>query len=172
MKALGIAGYSGSGKTTLIERLLPRLRTAGLSVSVIKQSHHDFAVDVPGKDSWRHRVAGANEVLLTSPHRWMLVNELRGMPEPTLQQHLQRLSPCDLVLVEGYKHAEIPKLEVWRSGNGRPWLHPDDAHFIAVAADQVPPGKIKHLHLDDIEAITAFILGLHSQPSFLSTHNE
>ena len=158
MKALGIAGYSGSGKTTLIERLLPRFRAAGLRISMIKQSHHDFEVDVPGKDSWRFRAAGANEVLLTSPHRWMLVNELRGAPEPDLQEHLQRLSPCDLVLVEGYKHAAIPKLEVWRAANGRHWLHPDDAYFIAVAADQAPPGKIKHLPLDDIEAITAFIL--------------
>ena len=158
MKALGIAGYSGSGKTTLIEKLLPRLRAAGLRISMIKQSHHDFEVDVPGKDSWRFRAAGANEVLLTSPHRWMLVNELRGAPEPGLQAHLQRLSPCDLVLVEGYKHAAIPKLEVWRAPNGRPWLHPEDANFIAVAADQAPPGKIKHLPLDDIGAITAFIL--------------
>jgi len=162
MKALGIAGYSGSGKTTLIEKLLPRLRAAGLRVSVIKQSHHDFEVDVPGKDSWRHRAAGAQEVLLTSPHRWMLVNELRGAPEPGLHEHLGRLSPCDLVLVEGYKHADIPKLEVWRAANGRAWLHPDDANFIAVAADQTPPGKIKHLSIDDIEAISVFILGLHS----------
>ncbi|MDO9226815.1 MAG: molybdopterin-guanine dinucleotide biosynthesis protein B [Pseudomonadota bacterium] len=159
MKALGIAGYSGGGKTYLIEKLLPRLRSAGLRVSVIKQSHHDFEVDVPGKDSWRHRAAGAQEVLLTSPHRWMLVNELRGTPEPGLDEHLLRLSPCDLVLVEGYKHAEIPKLEVWRAANERPWLHPDDANFIAVVADQAPPGRIEHLHIDDIEAILAFILG-------------
>lgn len=158
MKALGIAGFSGSGKTTLIEKLLPRLRAAGLRVAVIKQSHHDFAVDVPGKDSWRHRAAGAQEVLLTSPHRWMLVNELRGAPEPGLAEHLRRLSPCDLVLVEGYKHAEIPKLEVWRAANARAWLHPEDTHFIAVAADQTPPGTIRHLPIDDIEAILAFIL--------------
>lgn len=158
MKALGIAGFSGSGKTTLIEKLLPRLRSAGLRVSVLKQSHHDFEVDVPGKDSWRHRAAGAQEVLLTSPHRWMLVNELRGAREPGLDEHLERLSPCDLVLVEGYKHADIPKLEVWRGANERSWLHPDDANFIAVAADQTPPGQIKYLPIDDIEAILAFIL--------------
>jgi molybdopterin-guanine dinucleotide biosynthesis adapter protein len=158
MKALGIAGYSGSGKTTLIEQLLPRLRAAGLRVSVIKQSHHDFAVDVPGKDSWRHRAAGAEEVLLTSPHRWMLVHELRDAPEPALEQHLQRLSPCDLVLVEGYKQAALPKLEVWRAANARPWLHPEDVHFVAVAADQHPPGDIRYFSIDDIEAITAFVL--------------
>jgi len=158
MKALGIAGFSGSGKTTLIEKLLPRLRAAGLRVSVIKQSHHDFEVDLPGKDSWRHRAAGAQEVLLTSPHRWMLVNELRGAPEPALEQHLQRLSPCDLVLVEGYKQAAIPKLEIWRAANARPWLYPEDAHFIAVAADQNPPGHIRHFSIDDLSAITAFVL--------------
>ena len=158
MKILGIAGYSGGGKTTLIEKLLPRLREAGLRVSVIKQSHHDFAVDVPGKDSWRHREAGAQEVLLTSPYRWMLVNELRGAPEPDLDEHLRRLSRCDLVLVEGYKHADIPKLEVWRAANSRAWLHPEDNRFIAVAADQAPPGAIPHLSIDDIEAILAFIL--------------
>ena len=158
MKALGIAGFSGCGKTTLIEKLLPRLRAEGLRVSVIKQSHHDFEVDVPGKDSWRHRAAGAQEVLLTSPHRWMLVNELRGAPEPELHEHLRRLSPCDLVLVEGYKHADIPKLEVRRAAIGRAWLHPDDANYIAVAADQAPPGNIKYLSIDNIEAILAFIL--------------
>lgn len=158
MKVLGIAGYSGGGKTTLIESLLPRLRAAGLRVAVIKQSHHDFEVDVPGKDSWRHRAAGAQEVLLTSPHRWMLVNELRGAPEPGLDEHLRRLSPCELVLVEGYKHADIPKLEVWRAANERPWLHPDDANFIAVASDRAPPGGVRHFPIDNIEAILAFII--------------
>lgn len=158
MKVLGIAGYSGGGKTTLIESLLPRLRAAGLRVAVIKQSHHDFEVDMPGKDSWRHRAAGAQEVLLTSPHRWMLVNELRGAPEPDLDAHLKRLSPCELVLVEGYKHAGIPKLEVWRAANARPWLHPDDANFVAVVADRAPPGKIRHFPIDDVEAVLTFLI--------------
>ncbi len=158
MKALGIAGYSGSGKTTLIEKLLPRLCAAGLSVSVIKQSHHDFEVDVPGKDSWRHRAAGARQVLLTSPHRWMLVHELRGTAEPSLEEHLQQLAPCDLVLVEGYKHADIAKIEVWRAANARPWLHPEDGRYLAVVADQTPPGHLRHLFIDDTEAILAFIL--------------
>jgi molybdopterin-guanine dinucleotide biosynthesis protein B len=158
MKALGFAGYSGSGKTTLIEAMLPRLKGLGLAVSVIKQSHHDFEVDVPGKDSWRHRQAGAQEVLLTSPYRWMLVGELRGEPEPDLARHLARLSPCDLVLVEGFRHAALPKIEVWRVDNGRPWLHPDDPHIIAVAADQAPPGPLPHLNLNDPAAVAAFIL--------------
>jgi molybdopterin-guanine dinucleotide biosynthesis protein B len=164
MKTLGIAGWSGSGKTTLIEALLPLLNTAGLKVSVIKQSHHDIEVDVAGKDSWRHRQAGAQETLLTSPHRWMLVGELRGAPEPGLDDHLARLSPCDLVLVEGYKHACLPKLEIWRAANARPWLFPADAQFIAVAADAIPPAPAAgqaapaHLDLNDRQAIAAFIL--------------
>ncbi len=168
MKVLGIAGYSGSGKTTLIERLLPRLGSTGLTVSVIKQSHHDFQADVPGKDSWRHRQAGAREVLLTSPHRWMLVHELAGAPEPdlalALDHHLAKLAPCDLVLVEGFKHATLPKLEVWREANGKPWLHPDDRNFIAVAADVPPPGNIRHLQLNDVAAIAAFIQAWIRQP--------
>jgi molybdopterin-guanine dinucleotide biosynthesis protein B len=158
MKILGIAGYSGSGKTTLIEKLLPLLNTAGLKVSVVKQSHHDIEVDTPGKDSWRHRQAGAFETLLTSPHRWMQVGELRGAPEPSLGDHLARLSACDLVLVEGYKHATLPKLEVWRAANSKPWLHPDDAQFIAVIADQKPAGPIHYLDLNNSAAIAAFIL--------------
>ena len=158
MKVLGFAGYSGSGKTTLIEALLPRLAAEGISVSVIKQSHHDFEVDVPGKDSWRHRQAGAQEVLLTSPHRWMLVHELRGEPEPDLAAHIGRLSPCDLVLVEGFRHAALPKIEVWRSANERPWLHPDDPHIIAVASDAEPPGKLPRLNLNKVDAILAFIM--------------
>jgi len=158
MKALGFAGFSGSGKTTLIEQLLPRLTARGLTVSVIKQSHHDFEVDVPGKDSWRHRQAGAGEVLLTSPYRWMLVGELRGAPEPGLDQHLARLSPCDLVLVEGFRHAALPKIEVWRQANGKPWLHPEDPHIIAVASDGPPPSVVPNLLLSDIEAIANFIL--------------
>jgi molybdopterin-guanine dinucleotide biosynthesis protein B len=161
MKILGIAGYSGSGKTTLIEKLLPILNAAGLKVSIVKQSHHDIEVDKPGKDSWRHRQAGAFETLLTSPHRWMLVGELRGEPEPSLDNHLARLSPCDLVLVEGYKHAALPKLEVWRADNSKPWLHPDDAQFIAVIADQRPDNVTRDLIFLDLNnpaVIAAFIL--------------
>lgn len=162
MKTLGIAGYSGSGKTSLIERLLPMLNDAGLNVSVIKQSHHDIQVDVVGKDSWRHRQAGAQETLLTSPYRWMLVGELRGAAEPALETHLARLSPCDLVLVEGYKHADLPKLEVWRAANGKPWLHPDDARYIALAADDYATaprhaGPVR-LDLNQPASIAAFIL--------------
>ena len=157
MKVLGFAGYSGSGKTTLIERLLPLFRSAGLRVAVIKQSHHDVAVDTPGKDSWRHRQAGAHEVLLTTPRRWMLVHELRGAAEPGLDAHLARLSPCDLVLVEGFRHAALPKLEVWREANAKPWLHPGDPHILAVVSD-VPAPDMRHFSLDDTEGIYEFIL--------------
>ncbi|MBM4189722.1 MAG: molybdopterin-guanine dinucleotide biosynthesis protein B [Betaproteobacteria bacterium] len=158
MKILGIAGYSGAGKTTLVEKLLAAFGARGVTVSVIKQSHHDVEVDRPGKDSWRHRQAGAHEVMLTSPHRWMLVGELRGAPEPGLDALLARLSPCDLVLVEGFRHADLPKLEVWRSANGQPWLHPTDARVIAIASDGPPPGDLPHFDLDDSAAIAAFIL--------------
>ena len=158
MKVLGFAGYSGSGKTTLMEAVLPLLREHGLSVSVIKQSHHDFEVDVPGKDSWRHRKAGAQEVLLTSPYRWMVVHELQGAPEPDLSDHLVRLSPCDLVLVEGFRHAALPKIEIWREANARPWLHPDDPHIIAVAADNAPSGGLPHIDLNNPAAVAAYII--------------
>lgn len=157
MKTLGFAGYSGSGKTTLIERLLPLFRADGLRVAVIKQSHHDIEVDKPGKDSWRHRQAGATEVLLTSPHRWMLVHELAGTPEPSLDDHLGRLSPCDLVLVEGFRHGTHAKLEVHRDATGQPWLYPDDPHILAVLGDP-PPTPMRHFALDDIRGIYHFIL--------------
>lgn len=162
MKILGIAGYSGAGKTTLIEKLLAAFTARGLSVSVIKQSHHDVEVDRPGKDSWRHAQAGAHEVLLTSPHRWMLVSELRGAPEPELDTLVTRLAPCDLVLVEGFRHADLPKLEVWRKDNDQPWLHPADPKIIAVACDianeMLTPSDLPHFDLNNSAAIAAFIL--------------
>ncbi len=158
MKVLGFAGYSGSGKTTLIERLLPRLVANGLRVSVLKQSHHDIDLDTPGKDSWRHRQAGAHEVLLATPSRWMLVHELRGAPVPDLAAQLACLSPCDLVLVEGFRHAALPKLEVHRLTHGKPWLYPEDAHILAVVSDVAPPAEVHHLAIDDIDAIHDYIM--------------
>jgi len=138
MKVFGFAGWSGSGKTTLIEKLIPRFAGAGLRVSLIKHAHHTFDVDQPGKDSYRHRHAGAAEVLVTSSRRWVLMHELRGAAEPSFDAQLARLSPCDLVIVEGFKHAAIPKLEVWRRVTGEPLLHPNDPHIVAVASDTVP----------------------------------
>ena len=135
MRVFGFAGWSGSGKTTLIERLVPRLVAHGLRVSLVKHAHHAFDIDQPGKDSYRHREAGCGEVLITSANRWALMHELRGGEEPTWEQAIARLSPCDLVLLEGYKRAAVPKLEIHRSDVGKPLLHPGDPHVIALASD-------------------------------------
>ncbi len=124
MKVLGIAGYSGSGKTTLIEKIVPILVKEGLRVSLIKHAHHEFDVDQRGKDSFRHRQAGCTEVLVSSSTRWALMHELRGEAEPDLEAQLRHFSPCDLVLVEGYKADPIPRIEVHRSGGERPLLFP------------------------------------------------
>lgn len=135
MRIFGFAGWSGSGKTTLVERLIPHLTGRGLRVSLVKHAHHDFDIDVPGKDSYRHRQAGCVEVLVSSANRWALMHELRGAPELALAEALRRLSPCDLVLIEGYKLAPIPKLEVHRNALAKPLLHPNDANIIALATD-------------------------------------
>ena len=135
MRVFGFAGWSGSGKTTLVEQLIPRLVRRGLRVSTIKHAHHDFDVDVPGKDSYRHRHAGCQEVLVSSANRWALMHELRVDDELTLAGALARLSPCDLVLVEGYKQATVPKLEIYRASLGKPLLHLGDSNIIALATD-------------------------------------
>ena len=153
----GLAGWSGSGKTTMLEKLIQALVQGGLRVSTLKHAHHEAQIDTPGKDSWRHREAGAQEVALVTASRWALMHELRGEPEPTLQQMLQRLSPCDLVLIEGFKREAIPKLEVHRQSLGKPWLYPDDNLIGAVASDVLPSGKLRHFELDDIDGIAAYI---------------
>jgi molybdopterin-guanine dinucleotide biosynthesis adapter protein len=158
MKIFGFAGWSGSGKTTLIEKLIPRFVGCGLSVSLIKHAHHTFDVDQPGKDSYRHRHAGASEVLVTSSRRWVLMHELRGAAEPAFDEQLKRLSPCDLVIVEGFKYAPIPKLEVWRKATGEPLLHPNDKHIVAVASDAKIDTRLPLLDLNDDSAIGSFIL--------------
>ena len=158
MKVFGFAGWSGSGKTTLIEKLIPRFAGAGLRVSLVKHAHHTFDVDQPGKDSYRHRHAGASEVLVTSSRRWVLMHELRGANEPAFEDQVKRLSPCDLLLVEGFKHAPIPKLEVWRAEPGEPLLHPNDPHIVAVASDSKVETKLPLLDLNDDASIASFIL--------------
>ena len=158
MKVFGFAGWSGSGKTTLIEKLIPRFTGAGLRVSLIKHAHHSFDVDQPGKDSYRHRHAGAAEILVTSSRRWVLMHELRGAHEPSFEDQVKRMSPCDLLIVEGFKFAPIPKLEVWRAATGEPLLHPNDPHIVAVACDTRVPTRLPLLDLNDDAAIAAFIV--------------
>ena len=158
MKVIGIAGFSGSGKTTLIEKVVPILVREGLRVSLIKHAHHEFDVDQPGKDSYRHRHAGCAEVLVSSSKRWVVMHELRGAEEPALQEQLKRLSPCDLVLVEGYKSEPIPKIEVHRRASTAPLLHPDDPQVVAVATDEPLETPLPQLDLDDAESVARFLI--------------
>jgi molybdopterin-guanine dinucleotide biosynthesis protein B len=158
MKTFGFAGWSGSGKTTLIEQLIPRFVKRGLRVSLIKHAHHTFDVDKEGKDSYRHRQAGASEILVTSSRRWVLMHELRGAAEPSFEEQVKHFSPCDLLLVEGFKHAPIAKLEVWRAVTGEPLLHPNDPHIVAVASDSKVETKLPLLDLNDPDAISQFIV--------------
>lgn len=162
MRTFGFAGYSGAGKTTLIEQLIPRFTGRGLTVSLIKHTHHDFDVDQPGKDSYRHRHAGATEVMLVCDRRWVLMHELRGRPEPSIEEQLANFSPCDLLLVEGFKQTPMPKLEVHRQANGRPFIWPENPSVVAVAlpaGDPLPTDcPLPRLDLDDLEAVTRFIL--------------
>jgi molybdopterin-guanine dinucleotide biosynthesis adapter protein len=157
MRVIGIAGWSGAGKTTLLTRLIPRLVERGIRVSTIKHAHHGF--DQEGKDSHSHRMAGASEVLVSSANRWALVHELRGSAEPALAALLQKLAPVDLVIVEGFKRACHPKLEVYRESLGKPLLHPEDPNIVAIASDRpVPSARVPVLALDDVEAILATML--------------
>lgn len=157
MKTFGFAGYSGSGKTTLIERLIPYFTGEGYRIALIKHAHHDFDIDVPGKDSWRHRRAGAREVLVSSGQRWALMHELADEGEPSLTEHLERLSPCDIVFVEGYKSEPIPKLEIHRKDLGKPFLFPHDPHIVAIACSDAVETGLPRLDPDRPEKIAQFI---------------
>ena len=159
MRIFGLAGWSGSGKTTLMTALIPELVSRGVTVSTLKHAHHAFDVDQPGKDSWRHRQAGAREVMISSQKRWALMHELRGAPEPTFEELLRRMSRVDLILVEGFKRHRHPKIEVYRPSLGKPLLHPEDPLVVAIASDEVLPGiTLPWLPLSDAGAIAAFIL--------------
>jgi molybdopterin-guanine dinucleotide biosynthesis protein B len=158
MQVFGFAGWSGSGKTTLIERLVPRLVGSGLRVALIKHAHHAFDIDQPGKDSFRHREAGCQEVLITSATRWALIHELRGDPELGLDQAFARLSPCDLVLVEGFKRATIPKLEVYRHSVGKPLLNPGDPCIAGVVADGPVATQLPVFGFEALDAIADFVV--------------
>ena len=158
MKIFGIAGWSGSGKTTLLENLIPQFTARGLKVSVIKHAHHGFDIDRPGKDSYRHREAGASEVLLACNDRWALMHERRDDGDVTLDELLSRLAPCDLVLIEGFKQEPVPKLEVYRPENGKPPLFPGRPDIVAVASDAVFDSTLPTLPLNDIAAIADFVM--------------
>lgn len=166
MKVLGVVGHSGMGKTSLLEQLLPVLIARGLRVSLIKHSHKDIDIDRPGKDSYRLRAAGGHEVVLLGKERWAMVHELRGAPEPSLADLLQRLQPCDLVLVEGFKQDPFPKLEVWRSALNRPTLWPHWPQILGMASDSphdfpaAPDGQKPPLQLDlhNLQSIADFVL--------------
>ncbi len=165
LRTIGFAGWSGAGKTTLIRQVIARLVQQGLRVATLKHAHHDFDIDHPGKDSWEHRRAGAAEVLVVSDTRWALMHELNGAPEPSLPELLAKLAPADLVLIEGFKRSPHPKIEVFRAANAKPPLHPGDDSIIAIAADiAFPEAGRPVLPLDDIVAITNFILAHASEP--------
>lgn len=169
MRLIGLAGWSGAGKTTLLVKLIPCLGRRGVSVSTIKHAHHAFEVDRPGKDSWEHRQAGARQVLVGSALRWALMTELRGAPEPDLRFLLSRLSPVDLVIVEGFKEDTHPKIEVFRRANDKPWRHPEDPAIRAVASDIPPPAAsgLPWAHLDDAERIADLVIE-HAVPASLA----
>ncbi|MGE5546075.1 MAG: molybdopterin-guanine dinucleotide biosynthesis protein B [Solirubrobacterales bacterium] len=159
MRVYGLSGHSGSGKTSLLIRLVPWLSAHGLKVSTIKQANVGFDVDIPGKDSHRHREAGASEVLVASAKRWALMHEYRGRPEFEMDELLARMTPVDLVLVEGFRRWPHPRVEVWRAALGRPPMFADDPLVEAVASpDEVPGLTVERLSLDDAEAIGRFIL--------------
>jgi molybdopterin-guanine dinucleotide biosynthesis protein B len=166
VKIFGIAGHSGMGKTTLLERLVPAIAASGLVVSLIKHSHKNIDIDRPGKDSYRLRESGCKEVLLLGNDRWALMHELRAAPEPSLDYLLDRMQHCDLVLVEGFKNGNFPKLEVWRGSEGKDTLWPDWPGIVAIASDTPPaslaqaavtPG-LAHLDLSDVPAIAEFVV--------------
>jgi molybdopterin-guanine dinucleotide biosynthesis adapter protein len=154
MRIIGLAGWSGSGKTTLVTRVIPVLTGRGLKVATVKHAHHDFDIDRPGKDSWLHREAGASEVAIVSSRRWAIVHELGNEPEPPLADVLARLSPVDLVIVEGFKRHAHPKIEIFRAALGKPLLHPEDDCIVAIATDgPLPQAQLPVLMLDDIAGI-------------------
>ena len=157
MQIFGLAGWSGSGKTTLITALIPELTARGLSVSTIKHAHHEFDIDRPGKDSWRHRQAGAHEVMVASSRRWALMHELRDAPKPSLDALVTRMSPVDLLLVEGWKRHPHPKIEVHRPSLGKPLLYPEDPWVVAIACDENVDAPVPLLPLGDPQAVAAFI---------------
>jgi molybdopterin-guanine dinucleotide biosynthesis protein B len=158
LRVIGFAGFSGSGKTTLLEKVIPLLKARGLRIAVIKHAHHKFDIDKPGKDSFRHREAGAGEVLVVSGFRWALMHELADEDEPSLEDLCSKLSPCDLVLVEGYKYSNIPKFEVFRSVTGHPHLYHEDKNIIALVTDTLTDISLPQLDVNKPEQVADYIL--------------
>nr|WP_320134070.1 molybdopterin-guanine dinucleotide biosynthesis protein B [uncultured Holophaga sp.] len=159
MKVIGLVGWSGSGKTTLLVELLPLLKAAGRTVSTMKHTHHRFDMDKPGKDSFRHREAGASEVMIVSSQRWVMLHELRDEAEPPIEFLIDRMSPVDLLIIEGFKTHPHPKIEIHRASEGKPLSQPDDPDVIAVASDEPIAGlKVPLLDLNAPPAIARFIL--------------
>lgn len=153
MKVIGLSGWSGAGKTTLLARLIPHLIADGLRVSTMKHAHSNFDVDIPGKDSWLHRQAGATEVLISSGRRWALMHELRGAAEPRLTDLLAKMARVDILIVEGFKADPHPKIEVHRAANGKPLMFPKDPTIVGIAADIAVNTALPSAHLDDVPAI-------------------
>jgi molybdopterin-guanine dinucleotide biosynthesis adapter protein len=171
MRIIGLAGWSGSGKTTLITKLIPLLVARRLRVSTLKHAHHGFDLDQPGKDSFFHRAAGATEVIISSARRWAILHELREDPEWDLAALIKKISPVDLVLVEGFKRDKFPKLEIHRIANGKPLLHTEDPHIVAVASDSaVPAARVPVVDLNDIELIADLLLK-HAVPVEVAAEN-
>ncbi len=159
MRVIGLAGWSGAGKTTLIVRLVPELVRRGLRVSTMKHAHHGFDVDQPGKDSYRHREAGATEVLVASERRWALMHENRDDPEPSAAQLMRRMTPVDLLIVEGFKREGQDKLEIHRRDTGKPLLYPGDPKIVAVLSDEPLPGcPLPVIDIDDVAAVADFVV--------------
>jgi molybdopterin-guanine dinucleotide biosynthesis adapter protein len=159
MRIIGLAGWSGSGKTTLLAKIIPRLVARGYTVSTIKHAHHNFDVDTPGKDSHVHRIAGATEVLVGSGRRWALMHELRDELEPSVYDLLTKMSPVDLVLIEGFKAAHHTRIEVYRHEVGKPPLHPDNPQIAGIVSDiAFPEAGRPVVHIDDIESVIELVL--------------
>lgn len=172
MRVIGFSGFSGSGKTTLVEQVITRLRLAGQRVSVVKHAHHAFDIDHEGKDSWRHRQAGAFEVVVASDRRLAKIREFDVHTEPTVHQLIAELCDCDWVLIEGFKHAGLFKIEVWRAATGKPAQYPHDPFVVAVATDSpehLPePTGLPVLDLNDADGVTRFLLGSPARYDYIS----
>ena len=172
MKVIGISGYSGSGKTTLIEQLIGHLKAAGQRVSVVKHAHHKFDIDHEGKDSWRHRRAGAFEVVVASDRRLAKIREYEVEADPTVHQLLAELSECDWAIVEGFKHGDLPKIEVWRAETNSVAHYADDSYVVAVATDRTQdlpaPTALPVFDLADVQSLADFLLGNPSRYEYIS----